>query len=68
MLQIANKGFEIRAADGKKTLIGVYKGEDSMPKYKVRLVSGQTRVLSEQELVTYKEFFDKADIRSVRKI
>jgi hypothetical protein len=25
MLRIANKGFEIRAADGKKTLIGVYR-------------------------------------------
>jgi len=25
MLQIANKGFEIRAADGKKTLLGVYR-------------------------------------------
>jgi len=25
MLQIANKGFEIRAADGKKTLLGIYR-------------------------------------------
>lgn len=33
MLKIANKGFEIRAADGKKTLIGVYRrGEQCQKK------------------------------------
>jgi len=39
-----------------------------MQKYKVKLVSGLVRILSEQELTTYKEFFDKSDIRSVRKL
>lgn len=39
-----------------------------MTQYKVKLISGLVRILSEQDYVKYKEFFDKSDIRSVRKI
>jgi len=39
-----------------------------MTQYKVKLISGLVRILSEQDYVKYKEFFDKADIRSVRKV
>jgi len=30
MLKIANKGIEIRAGDGKKTLLGVYKNDNNI--------------------------------------
>jgi hypothetical protein len=39
-----------------------------MTNYKVKLISGLVRILSEQEYVIYKEFFDRSDIRSVRKV
>ena len=38
------------------------------PKYRVRLISGLERILTETELVEYKKFFDVSDIRSVRKL
>jgi hypothetical protein len=39
-----------------------------MTQYRVRLINGLERILTETELVVYKKYFEKSDIRSVRKI